>query len=318
VNFTRTDIDLLVRLLRARSAILPPDVVAQRDALGLGSSATLDVDADALLAANSDSRIATQKAVKSYVAQAVTGLLDFKGSTDASTNPNYPVASKGDAYVISVAGKIGGAAGTVVAVGDVYVASADNAGGDQAAVGTSWFVLEHNLVGTNTGDETAATIGALINGATGKATPVDADALGLMDSADSNVLKKLTWANVKATLKTYFDSLYAPIRGAGGAVVQATSKATGVTLDTACGQITLDAAALAAGAVVSFTLVNSTIGAHDSITVHRKSGGTAEAYDVWVDEVAAGSCVIAVRNTTAGSLSEAVLLQFSVTAGSIA
>ncbi len=49
--------------------------------------------------------------------------------------------------------------------------------------------------------------------ASGKTTPVDADELPLVDSAASNVLKKLTWANVKATLKTYFDTLYA----AGGA-----------------------------------------------------------------------------------------------------
>lgn len=50
-----------------------------------------------------------------------------------------------------------------------------------------------------------------INAATSKTTPVDADELGLVDSAASNVLKKLTWANLKATLKTYFDTLYSPI-----------------------------------------------------------------------------------------------------------
>ncbi len=44
------------------------------------------------------------------------------------------------------------------------------------------------------------------NTATSKATPVDADELGLVDSAASNVLKKLTWANLKATLKTYLTS----------------------------------------------------------------------------------------------------------------
>jgi hypothetical protein len=46
--------------------------------------------------------------------------------------------------------------------------------------------------------------------ATSKATPVDADELPLVDSAASNVLKKLTWANLKATAKTYFDTLYQP------------------------------------------------------------------------------------------------------------
>jgi hypothetical protein len=47
--------------------------------------------------------------------------------------------------------------------------------------------------------------------ATSKATPVDADELPLVDSAASNVLKRLTWANLKATLKTYLDTLYPPI-----------------------------------------------------------------------------------------------------------
>lgn len=49
--------------------------------------------------------------------------------------------------------------------------------------------------------------GALINSATAKATPVDADFVGLMDSAASNILKKVSWANIKATLKDYFDSV---------------------------------------------------------------------------------------------------------------
>ena len=113
----------------------------------LGSSGSLDSDADGTLAANSDLRIPTQKAVKTYVDAIVTGLWDIKGSTDCSSNPNYPAASKGDAYVVTVAGKIGGASGTSVDIGDVYVALADNAGGTEAAVGTSWFHLEHNLSG---------------------------------------------------------------------------------------------------------------------------------------------------------------------------
>jgi hypothetical protein len=54
----------------------------------------------------------------------------------------------------------------------------------------------------------ATNVGSSIHGATAKTTPVDADTMPLIDSAASNVLKKLSWANVKATLKTYFDTLY--------------------------------------------------------------------------------------------------------------
>lgn len=54
----------------------------------------------------------------------------------------------------------------------------------------------------------AGNVGSSIHGATAKTTPVDADTMPLIDSAASNVLKKVTWANIKSTLKTYFDTLY--------------------------------------------------------------------------------------------------------------
>lgn len=41
-----------------------------------------------------------------------------------------------------------------------------------------------------------------------KTTPIDADALLLQDSADSSIWKRLTWANLKATLLTYFNGEY--------------------------------------------------------------------------------------------------------------
>lgn len=100
---------------------------------------------DGTLVANSDGIIPTQKAVKTYADSVVVGLLDYKGATDCSANPNYPVGVKGDMYVVSVAGKIGGAAGVTVRVDDVYFAKADNAGGTQAAVGTSWSLLSGTL-----------------------------------------------------------------------------------------------------------------------------------------------------------------------------
>lgn len=57
---------------------------------------------------------------------------------------------------------------------------------------------------------------AAIHGADAKTTPVDADTTALIDSAASNDLKKVSWANIKATLKAYFDTLYYVVGGALG------------------------------------------------------------------------------------------------------
>lgn len=62
--------------------------------------------------------------------------------------------------------------------------------------------------GTNTGDETGVRVAALMHAATAKTTPVDADEVVLADSEDSWSLKSVTLTNIKAFLKTYFDTLY--------------------------------------------------------------------------------------------------------------
>jgi len=100
--------------------------------------------------------------------------------------------------------------------------------------------------------------------------------------------------------------------GAGGAVTQATDKSTGVTLNTLCGQITMNAAALAAAAEVSFTLTNSFITATDVLIVNVASGATAATYTATIDAVAAGSARITVGNYSASSQSEAIVLNFVV------
>lgn len=53
---------------------------------------------------------------------------------------------------------------------------------------------------------------AQLHAASSKTPPVDADELALADSAASFALKKLTWANLKAAMKTYFESLFYNIR----------------------------------------------------------------------------------------------------------
>ncbi len=52
--------------------------------------------------------------------------------------------------------------------------------------------------------ETQATVGTLISAATAKAAPVDADSIGVSDSAASNALKKFTFGNLKTYLAAWF------------------------------------------------------------------------------------------------------------------
>jgi len=92
----------------------------------------------------SDTNVPSEKAVRTAIASAATGTMTFKGELDCSANPDYPAADRGDFYLVSVAGKVGGASGADVHVGDSIVAANTNAGGDQAAVGADWFILEHS------------------------------------------------------------------------------------------------------------------------------------------------------------------------------
>jgi hypothetical protein len=106
------------------------------------------------------------------------------------------------------------------------------------------------------------------------------------------------------------------IAGDGGMVTQATSKSTAVTLNKKCGQITMNAASLAADTVVTFVLTNSTIAATDLLVLNHDAGGTAGSY-LLNAQCAAGSVSINVRNVTAGALAEAIVIGFAVIKASI-
>lgn len=99
--------------------------------------------------------------------------------------------------------------------------------------------------------------------------------------------------------------------GSGGAQTQATSKSTGVTLSKVCGKITMHNAALAAATIVSFVLTNTAIEATDVLVLNHISGGTVGSYGLNA-QCAAGSATINVRNNTAGSLGEAIVIQFAL------
>ena len=99
---------------------------------------------------------------------------------------------------------------------------------------------------------------------------------------------------------------------AQGAVTQATSKSTGVTLNKSAGQITMSDAALNTLTNVTFTLTNSTLSAKDVLILNVSGAATAGAYNCWVSSMSAGSATITLRNISGSSLSEAVVINYAI------
>lgn len=105
-----------------------------------------NLDTDTALSANSDTKIPSQKAVKAYADGLVVGLIDYRGAYDASGNV-FPSSGgsgasgaikKGDLWVISVAGTLGG---SNIQVGDSIIANADTPGQTSA----NWDKLNTNI-----------------------------------------------------------------------------------------------------------------------------------------------------------------------------
>jgi len=145
--------------------------------------------------------------------------------------------------------------------------------------------------------------------------PLAAGAVTFQDLLDIGLLDTIEpLALTQALLLRSFG--YGP--GAGGAVTQAASKSTGVTLDKMCGAIEMNNAALSGATSVGFTVTNGKVLARDVVVVTIASAATVLSYFVGVDAVADGSFKIHLRNITAGSLSEAVVLNFFVLKSGVA
>ena len=96
--------------------------------------------------------------------------------------------------------------------------------------------------------------------------------------------------------------------GAGSAVTQITSRTTGVTINAACGAITLFSAA-GQTTYQTFTVTNSAVVATDTIVVNQKSG--TDLNIILVTAVAAGSFNISFA-TTGGTTTEQPVFNFAV------
>lgn len=104
--------------------------------------------------------------------------------------------------------------------------------------------------------------------------------------------------------------------GAGGAVTQITSRATGVTLSKRVGKITTTADSLAAVTAAVFIVTNTTVAATDNVVISKVSGD-ADTIAV-CNAVAAGSFSVLIFNTHASAAdTTALVLNFEVRRGSL-
>ncbi len=110
---------------------------------------------------------------------------------------------------------------------------------------------------------------------TGYTPPLDADVLPIVDTANTTT-KKVTWANIKATLKTYFDTLYVSISGALGTPSSGTLTAcTGLPVSTGIsglGTGVATALAVNVGSAGAPVILNGALGTPSSGTLTNATG----------------------------------------------
>lgn len=106
--------------------------------------------------------------------------------------------------------------------------------------------------------------------------------------------------------------------GAGGTVRQYINKAKAVTLNKPCGQITMNAATLAAGDVVGFVLNNSLLNGSDSIMPSIVADGVVNPaqYNVWAAVLGiGGNASIYLKNMSTMSRADEVVIDFKIIKG---
>lgn len=101
----------------------------------------------------------------------------------------------------------------------------------------------------------------------------------------------------------------------GGTVTQATSRDTGITLNTPSGTITLFSTTVTAGTMNKFTLTNSCIQATDVVVVGVRASNSG-TFNVFVNRTTAGVCDIVVQNLVTVATAQAVHINFAIIKGS--
>lgn len=108
--------------------------------------------------------------------------------------------------------------------------------------------------------------------------------------------------------------------GNGASVTQATDKNTSVTINKPSGRITTSSSALTSGGVVAFAVNCSYYSSTDTISLLLVNGAGGANYRIWATApggFASGQFAIFIKNETAGTLSDTLVLQYNIHKGSI-
>jgi hypothetical protein len=166
---------------------------------------------------------------------------------------------------------------------------------------------------------TADALGTIIAASTDKATPVNADMFGIADSAASNATKKLTWANVKATLKAYFDTLYAPT--GSNLIAQRVSSATGASSTGTTVIPSDDTIPQNTEGTEFMTLAITPENASSTLEIEVTwigANSAASAYWMTValfQDATAGALAVVTKTVSASNYIETLTMKYSMTAG---
>lgn len=117
-----------------------------------------------------------------------------------------------------------------------------------------------------------------ISSLTSYTTPLDADLLAVVDTANTTT-KKVTWSNIKATLKTYFDTVYT-LTALGGVPTSRTINGNALT-----GNITLTKTDLSLGNVdnTSDSTKNSATATLTNKRITKRVGTTTTTSSLTID-----------------------------------
>lgn len=165
--------------------------------------ATISVGGGDLVAANNLSDVANPATafgnIKQAATESVTGVVEL--ATSAETDAGKAIQAS-DTRLSNPRTPTAHASAHVNGTDDIQSATSS-----QKGLATATQITKLDSIEASADVTDAVNVGSSIHGSVEKTTPVDADTVPLIDSAASNVLKKLTWANIKAAL----NSLYAAV-----------------------------------------------------------------------------------------------------------